>query len=168
MTTIKEAKEKHQVMDADHNIQMRLLDLCNEPRDQPLSKEDVSFIKDNVPIESYKVKYGIWKQVRRNGKCIIFIIDSEPLRLRKCAADHSIEVVCTRELTLKEYDEEIQNWGCNNRVMKTWGYEHVENLIADDKKYGIETPEKFIEKCKKLGHSTNGQLQTTNGQLGLF
>ena len=49
--------------------------------------------------------------------------------------------------------EELQNFGCNSRVMQAWNYKYIEQLIKADKRYGIKTPEEFIGYCKQKGYS---------------
>lgn len=122
------------------------------------TEEEKAFIKKHIPKRRFLVKYAIWKQHRKNGLYIVFIIDNFPLRGRPTAMDHAIEVISTRELTEHEYNEEIENYGCNNRVMKCWDYKDVDWLIYEDKNVGAETPQKFINECRKRGYTKQPDL----------
>ena len=134
--------------------EMTLSDLWDKPKDQQFNEEEIAFLKEQFPKKKFLAKYGIWKQKRHNGLYITFIIDNFPGRVRPCAADHSIEVICTRELTDQEWLEEIGNFGCNSRVMTAWDYQFIEELIAEDEKFGISTPEKFIKECRRRGYGS--------------
>lgn len=51
----------------------------------------------------------------------------------------------------------IQNFGCNKRRFTVWNYQKVEQLIADDLLYNVETPEAFVNECRKRGYYGNYQ-----------
>lgn len=143
-------------------IQNKLMELYRKPAEYKFNKKEINFLKKHLPKSKYLVKYCIWKQKRHNGLYISFIIDRFPRRVRPCAADKSLDVICTREISEDEWVEELQNFGTHNRVMTAWDYDIVERLIMEDKKYGVNTPSKFVEHCKKLGYS--GKLEDQEDQ----
>lgn len=142
---------------------LSIYNLWSKPLDQKFTETEIEYLKKQFPKKKFLIKYGVWKQERKNEKYITFIIDNTPYRIRPCAADRSIEVIATRKITNIEWLEELQNFGCNSRVMQAWNYKYIEQLIKGDKRYGIETPEIFIEYCKKKGYSgQEPQLQIFN------
>jgi len=124
------------------------LDLYSKPPSYKFNKEEIELIKEHMPKTKYTIKYCIWKQHRMNGKYILFVIENCS-STRKSAFEHSIEVICTREITDIEYQEEIENMGCNNRRFEAWSYATIDQLIEADKRYQVKTPQIFIDRCKR-------------------
>ena len=147
-------------------INNKLYNLSHKPMDYKFTDDEIKFILMNSDIQNAKAKYFIWKQERHNKKYIGFMLDFMPFRVRKTGVDNSTDIICTRDLCKLEKLEEAQNYGCRNRIMHNWNYKDVEALIEDDLKYGIQTPQKFIDHCKRLGH-TNPNYKS-NEQLKLF
>lgn len=131
----------------------------NQPKDKLFDDEQVKILKSWHPKSKYLIKYATWKQERKNDMYILFIVDQMPNRVRKSAVDHSIKVVCTRELTDDEHTECVQNIDCWNRVMRTWSYKTIEQLIEDDQNIGIETPQEFIDHCRKHGWTSTKRIE---------
>jgi hypothetical protein len=141
-----------------------LLDL-SEVKGRRFTEEEKNFIKKKIPKKKYKIKYCIWKQVRKNDMYILFVIDYFSERGRPSAVDKAIEVIATRELSDIEYEEEIENFGCCNRIMKTYNYKDVDYLIYEDKKVGVDTPQKFINECRKRGYTKQPDLFGTTWEI---
>jgi hypothetical protein len=130
--------------------------------DRTFTEEEINFLKKMIPKKYYTVKYCIWKQVRKNNLYIAFVIDYFPDRVRACAADQALEVFATRKLSDKEYQEEIENFGCNHRVMKIYNYNDVDWLLEEDSGYGVTTPPEFVNECRKRGYNNTPDLFSFN------
>lgn len=137
----------------DIKIFTKLADLSSRPFSEQFTDEEINFILEHSRIKEGLVKYCIWKQHRHNGCYIFFAMDFMPFRVRKSGIDNSLEVVSTRKLTELEKLEQAQNYGTNSRIIEGYNYRDIENLIDEDLKYDVQTPEKFIKHCKRLGYS---------------
>jgi len=143
----------------------RLYQLGKYPAHKQFSQEETNFIKSHNPKNKYIIKYAIWRQERINNAYACFIYDLFPGRTRKCAADYSLDVICTREPTDAEYDELIDNYGNWSRVMHMWEYKTIEGLINDELLNGNKVPEKFIKEFnyrKEYGFTKNQQKEHRN------
>lgn len=127
--------------------------------------DEIKFLKSKLPKKKWLVKYCIWKQKRINGLYILFIIDHFPNKIRKTAMDNSIEVISTRMLSDYEYNEVIENYGCNKRVYQCFDYATIESLIHEDKKCQAITPTEFINECRKRGFVKQADLFGSNYDL---
>jgi len=125
---------------------------------EPFTDEEIKIIMKASPKSNYKCKYYIWKQHRTNGLYIGFAIDQMPHMGRRTAMDNSIDVICTRPITDKEYLETIQNWGKHNRKYICWHYNNINFLMEEDLMYGVTTPQKFIDECNR--RKLNGSYQS--------
>lgn len=128
-------------------------DLWGKPKSEQFSIWELAILKLAFPKEHFLVKYAFWKQERRNGKYVVIIIDNFPDRSRPCAVDRALEIMCTRTLTDIEWMDELQNFGCNSRVMHMWEYRLIEQLVKGDKLCGAETPKDFIKEARKRGYT---------------
>jgi hypothetical protein len=146
-------------MKHDHTI--RLMDL-HAVKGRRFTDEEKDFIRKHVPKSKFKARYCLWKQERRNGLYILFIIDHFPNKVRPTAMDRAIEVVVSRDLTEHEYNECIENYGCVNRIYETYHYRDVEWLIHEDQLVGAKTPEIFINECRKRGFTKQPDLFGSN------
>lgn len=129
-----------------------------EHRKRELTDEDRKFIRSKIKKSKYRALYAIYKKDSPKGCQLAWILDSDPFQQRKSGYLVQYEVICMREINNKEYDEIIENWGCNNRRFHEYIYENVDQMIYEDEKYGLKTPEKFIEECRRRGYS--GDYQT--------
>jgi hypothetical protein len=129
-----------------------------EYRQRMLTDEEKKFIRSKIKKNSYRAHYAIYKKESPKGCQLAWILDSDPAQQRKSGYLVQYEVITSREINNKEYDEIIENWGCNNRRFREYIYNNVDEMIYEDQKYNIETPEKFIEECRRRGYS--GDYQT--------
>lgn len=125
--------------------------IYKQPKNVLFSDDQIEILKKWYPKTKFDINFATWKQKRHDEAYILFIIDLAPGRRRKCAMDHSINVVATRELTDSEHFEVLQNIDCWNRVMRTWSYRTIEDLIEDERRNGNIVPDKFINHCKENG-----------------
>jgi hypothetical protein len=132
---------------------MRLLDLFSKPIDEQFTDEEITFIKKYVKKSDYKVFYCLRKKSNRD-LYVALIIDSSYNKGRRTLAWNSYDKICSRDLTNGEYQEIIENYGSNNRVLKVYYYKSVEYLIKSDSMYNVVTPPEYIEKCKEMGYSS--------------
>jgi len=139
-------------------MEMNLLDLYGYPANKPFNDEEIKFLKKKISIRNFKVYYGFWKKSYKNLN-IFLAIDHFPAQSRKSSVENSMEIIHTRELHPDEYDEIIHNYGRNNRKYQIWFYSNVDQLIKDDLKYGIKTPQSFIEQCETRGYNHTYQMK---------
>lgn len=125
-----------------------VLDLYSKPPSYKFNEEEIELIKQYEPKSNYTIKYCIWKQHRINGKYICFAIEL-CRQARKSAFEHSVQVICERELTDVEYQEMIENFGTCNRRFLVYNFDNIEKVIAMDKLYNVKTPQQFIDRCQK-------------------
>ena len=133
----------------------RLMEIAKKKK---LTKKDIAFLKTCFKKNHWKVKYAFYNKNSPKNRYVAFIIDSLPNSPRRSGVENNWEIICERELTNFEYEEQIQNWGCNNRRFNVYYYDCIERLQRDDKKYHFETPEKYVKEAKKRGYSMD--LQT--------
>lgn len=124
-----------------------------------LTEDEIHFLKKEIPKNRWRCYYAIWRQERKNDKYIALLIDFDAGCRRRAAIFRSIDIISERELTDIEYHEQILNFGGSSRRLKVWNYNNVSQLITDDQKYNIETPQKFIDEVKKRKVETNFQTQ---------
>lgn len=86
-----------------------------EHRERTLTHEDHQFIKKHINKNSYRALYAIYKKDSPKGCQLAWILDSDPFQQRKSGYLVQYEVIAMREINNIEYDEIIENWGCNNR-----------------------------------------------------
>lgn len=135
-----------------------LIDLSDKPASYRYTTRELAFIKKHHPKHYYKILYCLYKPTSPSNRYIGFLIDSMPYVSRRSGVLNIWEVIESREISNIEYEEVINNFGCNKRRFTAWYYKTIEQLIADDQKYNIGTPEQFIKKCKEKGYSGNYQL----------
>lgn len=125
------------------------------------TEEETAFLKKKFPKKKFRIKYIIWKQHRKNGLYLAVFEDCNPFRIRKSAVDHSVEVIASRLPCDKEYEELIGNLGCNSRIISAFNYRTIEDVIYEDKKeYGVDTPQEYINECRKRGYTQAPNLFT--------
>ena len=130
-----------------------ILELYDKPANYKFSDIEIEFIKKHCPIYKFKAKYAIYKKKSKKGKQIGFFIDQIPCQHRKSGVENHWEFITERKLTKLEYEEMIHNFGTNTRRFIVWMYDNIESLIQDDLKCNIDTPQEFIDECKKRGLS---------------
>lgn len=118
------------------------------------TEDETNFLKKKYPKKEFRIKYIIWKQKRTNGMYLAVFEDRNPHRIRKSAVDHSVEVIASRLPCDKEYEEIIANFGCSSRIITAYNYRDIEGVIWEDKeKYGVDTPQEYINECRKRGYT---------------
>ena len=140
---------------------MTLQSLFDKPTSQQFTKEEIEFLKKNLPRRKWRAKYAIYKPKSKLGKQIAFIIDHVPFAPRKSGMDNLYEWIEERLLTDSEYDWVIGNWGTNTRRFTIWEFRSIEELIQDHQAYNpvIKVPDKFIEICKERRLSMSYQTK---------
>lgn len=138
---------------------MDILDLYSKPASYKFNDEELKFIKSRVPKHSMNAKYCIYKMKSTYNLYIGFIIDQQPGAWRRSAYMNQWEVIAERPLCDIEYDEMIQNFGTHHKRFIVWKYRRIEELIHEDEKYGLKTPEDFIQECRRRGYYGNYQMQ---------
>lgn len=134
---------------------MKLLDLYCKPVSYKFTQEEIEFIKKKVPKDSFMAKYALYKKKSYKNAYIAFVIDREPRARRRSAVENHYEFICSRPLTDMEYEDEINNYGTNNRRFTMWYYQEIEALILSDEGMGAKTPEKFIKRCRDEGYTSS-------------
>jgi len=123
------------------------LDSLMEQKERFTEKEK-AFLKKHYPKSRWLIKYALFRQHSPQGKYVCFIIDTMPNQERKGGIQNLWDIIDTRPICNTEYEELIENLGCNNRRYEVWYYKAIEQLIEADKRYDIDTPEIFIKACK--------------------
>lgn len=136
-----------------------LMDLYSKPASYKFSDDEIKFIKKHVKKSSYVVRYAFYNKHSSRDKYIIFIIDGDRSASRRSGVENNWEYHSERELTDIEFLEIIQNFGCNKRRFQVWNYAKIEQLMADDLKYNIETPQGFVNEARKRGYYGNYQTK---------
>ena len=136
---------------------MQVLELYSKQESYKFSDEEIKLIKKHTPKSGFKIRYAFYNKNSYKEKYIVFIIDSMPTSYRRSGVENNWEYFCEREISDIEYLEQIQNFGCNKRRFTVWNYQKIEQLIADDLLYNVETPEAFINECRKRGYYGNYQ-----------
>ena len=134
-----------------HEINMKMLDLHHRGEH---SEEDRNFIRIHLKREHFKGLYYTWRQVRRNGKYYGFAILSDAQCNRRAAVFKSIDIIHERPITDKEFEAEVVNYGCNNRILIMWDFEKWESVVSGDTKWGAQTPKEVIEAYKQFNPQT--------------
>jgi len=134
-----------------------VLDLMNV-KGRLFTDQETEFLKKKFPKKSFRINYIIWKQKRHNGLYLAVFEDRNPHRIRKSAIDHSVEVIASRLPSDKEYDELIGNFGCSSRIITAYYYANIEEVIGEDLKYGVDTPQEYINECRKRGYTRTPDL----------
>lgn len=142
---------------------LEILELWKKPSSYKFNQEELKSIKEHIRKNSYKAKYAIYKPVSSKDIYIGFFIDSEPYSVRKSGIENNWNFICERDITNIEYQELIANFGTNKRRFIVYQYKYIEQLIMDDNKYNIRTPEIFVEKCICLGYTGDVQLSMNFG-----
>jgi len=141
-----------------------LISLYAKPSSYDFSPEELNFIKEHNPIDSFVLRYSVYKSKSEVDVYIGVFVDS----IRKGNfVDRSKlwQVVCERSLSQKEYDYIIKRFRGYNKGFEAWYYQNIEALIQNELRFNIRTPGKFIDFCKKMGYTvssgSNGNDQMT-------
>jgi hypothetical protein len=138
-----------------------VFDRTKYPASYQFSKSEIATLKKEIPKKRYKAYYAFYKKDSSKGCQLAFIIDSSPYVMRPSGYLVQYEIFCERELSNIEYQEQIENYGTNNRRFTEWIYQNVDQMIYEDAKYYLETPQKYIDECRKRGYSGNFQTKLT-------
>ncbi|MDE3744010.1 hypothetical protein [Maribacter polysaccharolyticus] len=140
------------------NKTLDISDLYKKPASYKFNAEEIAFIKKHLRKSSFKAKYAIYKPESHKGIYIGFFIDCIPNSVRRSGIENSWDFLYERDITNIEYQELIENFGCDNRRFIVYQYRHIEQLVLDDLKYNVKTPDGFIKRCKELGYTGDFQL----------
>lgn len=132
------------------------MELYSKPSSYQFNHEELNLIREymNTKRKDYRVKYGFYEKTLKNLP-IIFIIDSAVHSPRKSGVENKWKIICDRPIFDIEFEEVIENFGTNKRRFQVWYYRDIETLIEDDKKYELQTPEKFIQECRLKQYCKN-------------
>ena len=130
----------------------KLQELFSKPTTYKFNKEELDFIKTKIVREHYLIKYAFYRKVSSKKCYVTFIIDSYHCSPRRSGVENNWEIICTRPISDIEFDEIIENFGCNIKRFQVFNYKTIEFLIMEDLKYNIQTPQKFIDECMKRGY----------------
>lgn len=138
-------------------ISDKLDELYNKPKTYQYNLRELNFIKKHNKRHNYDCYYVIYK--KESKKPIGFVIDSFYNAPRPSGVMNSWEIIAKRSISDLEWEEECQNFGCNNRRFKVYWYKSITALIQDDLKYGIHTPKIFVDECVKRGFNNGFQTK---------
>lgn len=137
-----------------------ILDLASKPKDQRFTEEEKEFLRKKYPRKQSRIRYGIWKQTQRNGLQIVIMIEDHVHGGRRPGVDNAIDFIAEQPLSEIEYNEAIENFGCNSRVYSMYRYANIEQVMREDAKCGYDTPEQFIKECRRRNLSEQTNLFT--------
>ncbi|WP_291960133.1 hypothetical protein [Maribacter sp.] len=134
-------------------------ELWHKPANEKFTPEEINIIKKYIPKSKYRARYAIYKPVSKKDLYIGFFLDSNPNATRRSGVENHWDFLYEREITNIEYQEIIENYGCNNRRFHAYYHRHIEHLVNEDLKYNVTTPPGFVKECKRLGYTGDFQLQ---------
>ena len=127
---------------------------------EPYTVDEIKFLKSQIKNKNYVVKYGFYNKESAMKKQIAVIFDLMPNLGRKTGVENNWEIISTRKITDKEIEEFITFYFRNAfKRFLVFYYKNVDKLIFDDMRLNAETPNKFIEQCRKKGYSGTFQLK---------
>lgn len=122
--------------------------------------EEFKFLKNYIKNKNYKVNYGFYNKESSKKMQIACIFDLNPLQNRRTGVENNWTIICSRSITEKEIEEFINQYFRQSfKRFLVFYYKNVDRLIYDDKKLNAETPEKFIDECRKRGYSGSYQMK---------
>jgi len=122
--------------------------------------EEIEFLKLFIKKKKYTVSYGFYNKVSSQKKQIAVVFDLEPMKIKKGGVENNWEIIHKRPITAKEIEEFInQYFQASFKRFLVFYYNNVDRLIYDDKRLDAETPEKFIDECRRRGYSGTYQLK---------
>lgn len=135
-------------------------ELYSMPANRKFNPLELNVIREELKKErsGYVIKYAFYRKHSSKGAYVAFIIDQSANAVRKSGVENNWEVFSKRPISDIEFEEMVENYGCNIQRFKVWYYRDIEALIQDDLKYNIITPERFVDECRKRGYS--GSFQT--------
>jgi len=143
----------------DSNINNRIQQLWEKPKSEKFTEKEIAFLRKNVNTKTWKIHYVLYAKESSKERYVGLVIDYMANNPRgRLPAHHSMNVICSRELTPKEKLWEYQNWGTRNRRFVEYWYKSVQSIILMDMHYNIETPKEFIKLCEDKGYSDSVQL----------
>lgn len=130
-------------------------ELYSMPASRKFNPIELIVIREELQRErhEYVAKYGFYKKKSSRNAYIVFIIDLAAHSPRKSGVENNWEIICKRPICDIEFEEFVENYGCDTRRFKVWHYRDIEHLIEEDWKYELQTPEVFINECKKRGYT---------------
>lgn len=127
-------------------IMHRMLDLYHP---NPKTPEERAFIKSNLKKSDKRIIYFIWNQKRHNEKYYGILIDTDCKSDRKSAVWKAIKIIAERDLCDIEFEEIVDDYGCNNRRYEAFNYSTIDELVEGDSRYGITTDKEIVKAMKR-------------------
>lgn len=148
---------------------MTIENLSQKSRDYKFSEQELTLIRGHIPKSKFKCLYAFYKKKSSKNAYIGFLLDRMPYMWRKSGVFSHWDVFCSRDISDLEHEEELHNFGCNNRRFTLWLYRDIEALVTEDAKYGVVTPADFVNECKRKGYAEKQELRSNKlpGQLQL-
>lgn len=129
-------------------------ELWNKPNNIDFTEEEISFLKEYIKNQSYRVKYGFYSKKSSQGKQISVIFDLMPKLVRKSGASNNWEILYERELSDLEIMEYILFYFRSSyKRFIVFYYSNVERLVQDEIRLGVDTPLRFISECNRRGYN---------------
>lgn len=149
---------KNQEIDNDYSYMTKIMDLHDKPRSEKFTEEELGIIRDHLGKDrnKYVCKYAFYNKPSSKKLHIAFIIDTMH-GSRRSGIENNWDYHVSRPISDLEFEEVVQNFGCNLRRFIVYYYRDVEHIIKEDQLYDVETPQKFIDECKRRGYSGNYQ-----------
>ncbi len=135
-----------------------LTKIYRKDRKIQLTEDEKSLVRKHVKKEDMEVLYCLYNIHSNKNTYIGYFIDQIPFG-RRSALFNIWDVIVKRPLVKDEYEEMIENYGCHHKRFVVWMYRDIEALIAEDLKYGVTTPQKFVDLCRAKGYSGQYQMQ---------
>jgi len=133
-------------------------DLWNKKEEY--TSDEIGFLEKEIAKKNIKVNYGFYRKESSMKKQIAVIFDLMPNQSRRTGVENNWEILFSRPITEKEIKEYIQHYFRSSfKRFLVFYYKNVDKLIFDDNKLNAETPEKYIEECRKRGYSGSYQLK---------
>lgn len=124
------------------------------------TSEELDFLKSYLTKKKFTVSYGFYNKVSLQKKQIAVVFDLEPMKMKKSGVENNWEIIYKRQITSKEVDEFIKQYFRSSfKRFLVFYYHNIDRLIYDDKRLDAETPEKFIDECRRRGYSGTYQIK---------
>lgn len=134
------------------------MDIYQKDRKLQLTDDELKLVRKHVKREDMKVLYCLYNRPSYKNTYIGYFIDQIPVG-RRSALFNIWDVITERPLAIEEYNEVTANYGCNHKRFIVYMYRDIEALIVDDLKYGVTTPQSFVDLCRQKGYSGQYQMQ---------
>jgi hypothetical protein len=93
-------------------------------------------------------------------KQVALIFDLMPKQTRRSGVENIWEIFCSRIITEREIEEFITHYFQKSyKRFLVFYYSNVDKLMHDDKRLNAETPNAFVDECRKRGYSGTFQFK---------